>query len=103
MGYNVVYVYVDDDDGISTDFSSSTSLFSTGFSSFTSLFSSFTSLFSTGFSSFTSLFSTGCHLSLRCSLHLHPSSLLSLPLTEAQAVMLALYLLHLPLLLLWLL
>merc|ERR1711974_538350 len=45
--YNVVYVYVDDD-GIST-----------GFSSFTSLFSSFTSLFSTGFSSFTSLFSTG--------------------------------------------
>jgi len=68
--YNVVYVYVDDDDGISTGFSSFTSLFSTGFSSFTSLFStgfssftslfsSFTSLFSTGFSSFTSLFSTG--------------------------------------------
>merc|ERR1711879_436505 len=37
------FIYVDDDDGISTDFSSFTSLFSTGFSSFTSLFSSFTS------------------------------------------------------------
>merc|ERR1711879_260852 len=60
--YNVVYVYVDDDDGISTGFSSFTSLFSTGFYSFTSVFStgfsSFTSLFSTGFSSFTSLFSS---------------------------------------------
>jgi len=67
---STVFIYVDDDDGISTDFSSFTSLFSTGFSSFTSLFStgfssftslfsSFTSLFSTGFSSFTSLFSTG--------------------------------------------
>merc|ERR1711941_212665 len=50
--YNVVYVYVDDDDGISTGFSSFTSLFSTGFSSFTSLFSTGFSSFTSGFSSF---------------------------------------------------
>merc|ERR1719326_484229 len=55
---STVFIYVDDDDGISTDFSSFPSLFSTGFSSFTSLFSTGFSSFTSLFSSFTSLFST---------------------------------------------